>query len=180
MADLYGERVALRPLTAEHAEALRAIRLRPEVADRWGPLEEDFPLSDEPTVERFTIFVDDRVAGMVQVTEENEPDYRHAELDVFLGPDHHGRGLGTDAMKTLARHLIEDRGHHRLILGAAVDNAIAIRCYEKAGFRRVGVTRLSGRDYCTGEFADELFMELVVEPRSAEAPQPTAAPPPAP
>lgn len=164
MAELRGELVLLRPLTGEHAEALRAIRLRPEVADRWGPLEEDFPLADEPTAERFTILTDDRLIGMVQVTEENEPDYRHAEVDIFLGPDDHSRGLGTDALETLARHLIEDRGHHRLILGAAIDNGRAIRCYEKAGFRRVGVTRLSGRDFRTGAFADEVFMELVVDP----------------
>ena len=137
------------------------------MAERWGPLEEGFPLADEPTAERFAVVAGGQTVGMIQATEENEPDYRHAELDIFLDPAHHGQGLGTDAVRTLARHLIEGRGHHRLILGAAVDNAIAIRCYEKAGFRRVGVTRLSGRDFRTGEFGDEVFMELVVSPRRA-------------
>ncbi len=163
--DLRGRDVLLRPLLEEHAETLRAIRRQPEVADWWGSLEDDFPLSDEPTANRFTILAGGKPVGMVQVTEENEPDYRNAEVDIFLTRDVHGHGLGTDALETLARHLIEDRGHHRLVLGANVHNARAIRCYEKAGFRRVGVTRLSGRDFRTGEYADELFMELVVTPR---------------
>ena len=44
-------------------------------------------------------------------------------------------------MRTLGRHLIEDRGHHRLVIDPAVDNAAAIRCYAKVGFRTVGVMR---------------------------------------
>lgn len=162
MPELQGERVVLRPLEAVHAEGLRAIRLTPEVAERWGPLEDDFPLADEPTATRFAIVVDEELTGMVQFSEENEPDYRHAEVDIFLDPRRHNRGLGTDAVTILAKHLIETRGHHRLVLGTAIDNHQARRCYEKAGFRHVGITHRSGRDFRTGEFADEWFMELVV------------------
>lgn len=164
MADLTGERVVLRPLAEEHAEPLRAIRRQQEVADWWGPPEDDFPF-EEPTADRFTILTEGVAVGMIQATEENEPDYRNAEVDIFLDTTHHSRGLGTEALKTFARHLIEERGHHRLILGANVHNARAIRCYEKAGFRTVGTTRMSGRDFRTGEYGDELFMELVVQPR---------------
>jgi aminoglycoside 6'-N-acetyltransferase len=164
VADLTGERVLLRPLAGEYAEPLRAIRRQPEVADWWGPLEEDFP-DEEPTAERFAVLEDERVVGMIQVTEETEPDYPNAEIDIFLAAESRGQGLGPDAITTLARHLIEERGHHRLVLSANVDNARAIRCYEKSGFRAVGTIRLAGRDFRTGRFADELFMELVVEPR---------------
>jgi aminoglycoside 6'-N-acetyltransferase len=69
-------------------------------------------------------------------------------------------------MSTIVRHLQEDRGHHRLVLSAAVDNARAIRCYEKAGFRPVGVTEASWRDR-EGNWRDELFMERVVRPPPA-------------
>ncbi|MGI8846124.1 MAG: GNAT family N-acetyltransferase [Thermoleophilaceae bacterium] len=164
MAEMRGTRVSLCPVDHDNSEALRAIRRQPNVADWWGPLEDDFPF-EEPTANRLAIVSGGDVVGMVQFTEENEPDYRNAEVDIFLDTKYHGRGLGTDTLLTLARHLIEQRGHHRLVLGANIDNARAIRCYEKAGFKRVGVTRLSGRDYRTGEYGDELFMELVVEPR---------------
>jgi len=161
LIELQGQRVLLRPLAGGDAEGLRAIRRLPEVADRWGTLEDDFPW-EEPTAARLSILIGSELAGMIQFTEENEPDYRHVEVDVFLAPAWHGQGHGTDAMTTLVDYLTGVRGHHRVILGTAIDNAAALRCYEKAGFRRVGVTKLSGRDFRTGEFADEWYMELVV------------------
>jgi RimJ/RimL family protein N-acetyltransferase len=167
MSELRGERVVLRPTGPPDVEPLRAIRETPAVKDRWGALEKDFPLGDEPTATRFTIFADGEPAGMIQYTEEQEPDYRNAEVDIFLDPGHHNRGLGTDAMSTLARHLVEDRGHHRLTLSTAVDNAQAIRSYEKAGFRRIGVAHAAARDPRTGGWGDELMMELVVRPELA-------------
>jgi aminoglycoside 6'-N-acetyltransferase len=97
----------------------------------------------------------------VQYEEEPDAVYRHADVDIFLDPAHHGRGLGTDAMRTIADYLITERGHHRLTLTTSPDNAGAIRCYEKAGFRRVGVTRASELDVRTGKWVDELLMELV-------------------
>ena len=159
---LSGDRVALRPTEPTDVGRLREIRATPEVAKWWGPLEEDFPLDDEPAATRFTALVDGEVAGMLQFQEEPEPDYRSADIDIFLDPPHHGRGLGTDAVTTLVRHLLEGRGHHRVTISAAIENAVAIRCYEKAGFRRVGTLEAAARDPWTGEWHDELLMELVV------------------
>jgi aminoglycoside 6'-N-acetyltransferase len=165
MSELRGERVVLRPTGADDVEPLRAIRAKPEVMARWGTIEDDFPLGDEPTATRFTILVDGQAAGMLQYTEENEPDYRSAEIDIFLDPRHHNRGLGPDAMKALIRHLVEDRGHHRVVLSVDAENAQGIRAYEKTGFRRVGLMHLSGRVPGSREWKDEYLMEWVTEPR---------------
>ena len=78
---------------------------------------------------------------MIQYCEETDEEYRHAGIDLFLGAPYHDRGLGTDAVRTMARHLIDDRGHHRLTIDPAAHNERAIRCYEKVGFKRVGVMR---------------------------------------
>ena len=97
---------------------------------------------------------------MIQYHEETEPDYRHAGIDIFLGTPYHGRGLGTDAVRTLARHLLDDRGHHRLTIDPAADNARAIRTYEKAGFKPVGIMRAYwlGPD---GVWRDGLLLDLL-------------------
>lgn len=58
----------------------------------------------------------------------------------------HGRGVGRAAVGSLARHLVNDRGHHRLVIDPAVDNEPAIRCYTAVGFRPVGVMRRYERD----------------------------------
>jgi len=62
----------------------------------------------------------------------------------------------------MARHFIEERGHHRLTIDPAAENAAAIRCYEKVGFRSVGVLRNyeQGPD---GTWHDGLLMELLAD-----------------
>ena len=162
---LRGELVALEPLAPEDAPILREIHARPEVAAWWGQPADGFPRSDEPEATRFTIRRDGQVVGMIQYGEEDEPEYRHAWIDLFLAPEATGQGLGTDALRTLVRHLQTERGHHRITIDPAVDNVAAIRCYEKAGFRRVGVTKRSWRDP-SGVWRDSLLMELVVEPQT--------------
>jgi len=151
----------LRPLDAADAPALRRIRSEPAVLRWWDAVEDDFPLADEPEATRFTIEVDGAVAGMVQYTEELDPKYRHAGIDLFLDPALHGRGLGTDAVRRVVRHLLDERGHHRITIDPAATNGAAIRAYEKVGFRRVGVMRSYERDVGGAGWHDGLLMELV-------------------
>jgi aminoglycoside 6'-N-acetyltransferase len=159
----------LRPLApADEAELLR-IHRTPEVRRWWEDPDEGFPWSDEPESTRLVIEVDGAVAGMIQFGEELTPKYRHASIDIFLDPALHGRGLGTEAVRRLVRHLIDERGHHRLTIDPAVDNVAAIRAYEKAGFRRVGVMRGYERDADGRGWHDGLLMELVSEPSPARA-----------
>ena len=162
LIEIRGSHVVLRPLAEDDVPALEAIVAQPAVAAWWGEQPPGFPLTDEPTATRFTILDDGEVAGMVQYSEELEPDYRHASIDIFVDADRHGRGLGSDAVRTLANHLVAERGHHRVTIDPAADNHPAIRAYEKAGFRPVGVMRAAWRDFATGEWRDTLLMELVV------------------
>jgi len=116
----------------------------------------------EVGTETFVIERDGRVAGAIQWHAEDEPDYRHAGIDIYLDPALHGRGLGADAIRTLARHLIDDHRHHRLVIDPAADNAAAIACYTKVGFRPVGVMRNYERGV-DGTWHDGLLMDLLAE-----------------
>ena len=153
-------RLVLRPLVAADAPELRRIHLTPEVRRWWDEPADGFPWA-EPDSTRFTIELDGRVAGLIQYWEETEPKYRHATIDLFLDPSLHRRGLGAAAITRVVRHLIEERGHHRITIDPAVDNLIAIRCYEKVGFRRVGVMRSYERDVDGDCCHDGLLMELL-------------------
>src|SRR3954471_8735896 len=103
VAELRGERVVLRPMEPDDAPRLREILATPEVARWWGAEPEGFPVEDDPGATRFALLVDGDVAGLVQWAEEEEPDYRHAWIDLFLEPSLHGQGLGTDAVATPPR-----------------------------------------------------------------------------
>jgi aminoglycoside 6'-N-acetyltransferase len=148
-------------MTEDDAPALRVIAASDAVAAWWGPVADRFPLADEPQASRFVILVDGKIAGLIQFGEELDPEYRHAWIDIFLDPARHGEGLGTDALRTLVAYLVEERGHHRITIDPALDNKAAIRSYEKAGFRAVGVLHAAWRDGWTGEWRDTLLMELV-------------------
>lgn len=153
----------LRPLTQADVAELRRIHATPEVAHRWGLPEEDFPWEDDPEATRLVIEVDGAVAGLIQYGEELEPRYRHANIDLYLDPALHGRGIGTEAVRRVVRLLIDEHGHHRITIDPALDNEAAIRSYEKAGFRPVGVMRRYERDALGDEWHDSLLMDLLAE-----------------
>ena len=148
------------PVTEAHVPELLRIMRTPEVAARWGEPEPGWPL-DDPGAVCFAVLVDGEVRGMVQYDEESDPEYRHASVDIFLDPAVHGRGVGQDTVRALARYLIGERGHHRLVIDPAADNTPAIRCYEKVGFRRVGVMRRYERDNDGAGWHDGLLMDLL-------------------
>ena len=127
--------------------------------DLEAAVEEDFA---EPDLTAYVIVADDRVVGWIQWQAEEEPDYRHASIDIYVDPVVHGRGLGTDAVRTLARHLIDDQGHHRLTIDPAIANPAAIRSYTKVGFRPVGVERQAERGN-DGTWHDSLLMDLLAD-----------------
>jgi len=162
--ELRGEKVVLVPVAARHVAELRRILHTPEVRVRWGDEDKhpDWPFDDPESV-RFAVIVDGAVRGMVQYWEETEPMYRHASVDIFVDPAVHNRGVGRDAVGTLVRHLVHERGHHRLTIDPAADNLAAIRCYSAVGFRPVGVMRRYERDADGRGWHDGLLMDLLAE-----------------
>ncbi|MGW3807348.1 GNAT family N-acetyltransferase [Micromonospora sp. NPDC005113] len=163
---LRGRAVTLRPATVADVPALAAIRADPEVR-RWWRGGDDLAeavradlADDELTL--YAIEHDGRVIGAIQWYAEPDPDYRHASLDIFLDPAVRGAGLGVDAIRTLARHLIEECGHHRFTIDPAAANSAAIRAYAKVGFRPVGVLRRYERGE-DGRWHDGLLMDLLAD-----------------
>lgn len=141
---------------------LRRIHETPDVMRWWDVPNKGFPWTDDTDATRWTIEVDGAVAGLIQFSQELEPKCRHAGIDLFLDPALHGRGLGTEAVRRVVRHLIDELGYHRITIDPAVDNAAAIRAYEKVGFKPVGVMRRYERDVGGEGWHDGLLMELVV------------------
>jgi aminoglycoside 6'-N-acetyltransferase len=157
-----GSSMTLRALSGDDEPELRRIHETSEVAKWWGSPEPAFPW-EEPDATRLTILVDGAIAGLIQFREELEPRYRHAGIDIFLDPQLHGRGFGTEAVRRLADQLFDERGHHRITIDPAAANGAAIRAYEKAGFRRVGVMRRCERAPDSEQWHDSLLMELLAE-----------------
>jgi aminoglycoside 6'-N-acetyltransferase len=164
---LRGERVVLRAGIEGDLDALDALFAAPEVA-RWWPMdgrrqiEQDVLRREDPDTTVYVIEVDGTVAGVIQSAEEPAPDYRSAGIDISVAPEWHGRGVALDAIRTLARHLIDARGHHRLTIDPNASNGRAIAAYTKLGFRPVGILREYERA-ADGTWHDGLLMDLLAD-----------------
>ena len=131
-------RLSLRPSTGDDLARLERWFADPEVYRWWGGR----PLSREdiaakyigrrcPRVESFIVEFAGRQIGYIQYHLEGPGD---AGLDMMLLPDFRDRGLGPRAARMLLAHLASARGWTDITVDPAIDNARAIRGWEKAGF----------------------------------------------
>jgi aminoglycoside 6'-N-acetyltransferase len=157
---LDGTLARLRPVREHDLPKLLAILDEPEVAQWWRRSE--WERVDELGAQTFAIEFGNDVAGCIQYSEETDPDYFAAAVDIFVGTAAQGRGVGPDVMRTLITWLLDVRGHHRLTVDPAAENARAIHVYEKLGFRPVGVLREYERVE-DGVWRDALLLELLEE-----------------
>jgi aminoglycoside 6'-N-acetyltransferase len=171
LPNLTGRHVRLRPIVEADRARVVEIRGTEAVALRWGGDDLDAEFSDglaDDDVHQFAIEgADGTVIGMIQFGEEDDPQYRHASIDVFVDPAAHRQGVATDAISTLADYLFDRRGHHRLVIDPAADNAAAIACYTKVGFRPVGVMRAYERN-AAGTWSDGLLMDMLATDRERD------------
>ena len=163
--ELLGDRVLLRPLEPDDATRLAELGSDPEVARWWPGVTKELVYelaTGSGDVRAFAVELEGKLVGLAQVAEELDPEYRHAGIDLFLGTAWQGQGLGSDTVRTLALHLVRDRGHHRITIDPAAGNERAIRCYERVGFKRVGTMRKYERGP-DGTWRDGLLMDLLAE-----------------
>jgi aminoglycoside 6'-N-acetyltransferase len=90
MTILRGQSVRLRPATLDDVPELARIRATPEVHRHWrggndmvAAVFEDFREQDTMA---YVIELDGRVVGWIQWQAEEEPDYRHASIDIYVDP----------------------------------------------------------------------------------------------
>ena len=162
---LHGERVVLRPVRDADAAPLVAMLGEPSVQPWWGDwdaarVHADLIAQDDELV--MAIEAGGEVAGILLVWEEELAEYRHASLDLSLRGAYQGQGLGSEALRLVIAHLIEERGHHRFTIDPAAANERAIRAYGRVGFKPVGVMRRYERAP-DGSWRDGLLMDLLAD-----------------
>jgi aminoglycoside 6'-N-acetyltransferase len=167
--ELISHRTRLRAVVPDDTATLRSIVGTPEVARWFHTPDDDFPFDVDDDTVRWVVQLTDasdigrhgEVIGMVQAYEGSDPDYDECGIDVFLAPSAHGRGLGTEVVTQVRDWLVQERGHHLVQIDPDARNATAIACYERCGFRRVGVLVGRERDTDGPGWHDTLLMAYV-------------------
>ncbi|HYM15075.1 MAG TPA: GNAT family N-acetyltransferase [Dehalococcoidia bacterium] len=78
---------------------------------------------------------------------------RETEIGITIGERAYwGKGYGSDAVRTLLRHIIRVTGFRRVYLKTLDWNTRAQRAFEKAGFRVCGRSRRAGNTFVVMEY----------------------------
>lgn len=154
----------LRPVKAGDEGRLLEIFSDPTIARWWGAPNKAVAdtINEEEGEDHYLIDLDGQTVGMIQSYEETDSMYRHAGIDIAIREAWQGKGLAADAIRTLARYLIDERGHHRLTIDPAAHNVNAIKAYENVGFKPVGRMRQYERGP-DGTWHDGLLMDMLAE-----------------
>jgi len=146
---VHTERVGIGPLSLDHAETMYAYRSNPRVSryQSWEPrsVEEvrrfiSSQVGASPDApgrwRQLGIFEleSGRLAGDVGV-HVLEYDPRQVEVGITVAPAFQGRGLATEALRALLRHLFVDLGKHRVCGSVDPRNSASIALLERVGMR---------------------------------------------
>jgi len=168
-----GERVALGPLRRDLAETYGRWINQPEVRFGVEYLAVATPQSQESWIDEsnkaagerepksvtFTIYdLSDRTPVGTSSLFDISYMQSAANLGISLG-ERRNQGLGTEATRLTLDWGFHVLGLQNVLLEALEWNAAAIRAYEKAGFRRIGVRRQAAMS--RGERADVVLMDAV-------------------
>jgi len=157
--ELFGRRVALRPLRASDFDAWRAVRQRSASwLLKWEPKlpagQPDPTRSASAFAARcsarqrewqlgsgygFGIFVEGRFAGEINLSGLQRGPFQNAYVGYWIGEEFAGEGYVPEALVVLARFGFEDLGLHRLQVAIIPRNYNSRRVVEKLGLREEGV-----------------------------------------
>jgi RimJ/RimL family protein N-acetyltransferase len=139
-------RFEFRPLTPADLPLVATWLARPHVAEWWKD-----PIAVEPDLRQYLAVLRGEPIGYVQAYQAaachgdgwwlEVTDRGVYGMDQFLADGANlGRGLGTEMVRAFVAQLFTDPRVTRVQVDPAPTNSRAIRCYEKAGFRRVRET----------------------------------------
>jgi aminoglycoside 6'-N-acetyltransferase len=132
-----GEQTTLRPVEASDVDLLVAWHADPDVSRFWD--DETFAREamleriGRPDVAPYIVLAEGSPIGYLQVWWEADG----GGLDMFLVPSARGRGLGPDAGRAMAQHLLDEHGWTRVTVDPYAWNERALRGWRNAGFVEV-------------------------------------------
>ena len=101
----------------------------------------------------------DLFIGTVKINIQN-PRTKEADIGIMIGERKYwGRGIATDAVKTVCKYCFDSLGLRRLVAGCMSANAGMRKVFERAGFVQEGLFRQ--KDLLEGEYIDHVYFSCL-------------------
>jgi RimJ/RimL family protein N-acetyltransferase len=171
--NIFGEKVALGPITREHLhqalkwindfETIRTLGAppRPMTFEQELDWYEGIRKSDTDVVFAIYDLGSMRVVGSAGLHRIN---WRHrtADFGIMIGEqEFRGRGLGTETTSLVLVYAFRQLGLNNVFLQVVEINDAGIRAYERAGFREIGRRRKAW--FVEGKYYDMVFMDCLAD-----------------
>ncbi|BDF32087.1 N-acetyltransferase [Lachnospiraceae bacterium] len=101
----------------------------------------DMLAADENETFAFAVTADSKVIGSIGVFRQQNIHRQTAELGYYIAEEYWGRGLMTEAVTQVCRHVFENSDIIRIYAEPFAYNAASCRVLEKAGFKYEGTLR---------------------------------------
>ncbi|MGI6485250.1 MAG: GNAT family N-acetyltransferase [Thermoanaerobacterales bacterium] len=113
-------------------------------------------LNSKGIVERVLAIEDikGRLIGQIEIDNINWIQ-KEAELFIYIGDRRlWGGGYGSDALTAFIKYFFDHKGFQNVYLRVYEKNKRAIRCYEKCGFKKMGILKIKDRE----QYGDNLIL----------------------
>ncbi|MFB6158209.1 MAG: GNAT family N-acetyltransferase [Candidatus Nanohalobium sp.] len=87
-----------------------------------------------------------------------------AEIGIWIHPDYHGNGFGTEASELLVKYAFDHRNYHKIVARAIESNTGSQKIWEKLGFQKEGEQR--EEMYRDGKHRDVYYYGLIEHERN--------------
>ena len=163
---LEGEKVDLRTIEEEDIEFLRDGVNHPEVrtfitVNRPINLRQDKEFFEEVILDESDVHLaihnKDEIVGIISLEDEGE--IRVGTIGIWLHPDFHGNGYGTEAAELITDYGFNELNYHKITTRAYENNKGSRRVWEKLGFTQEGT--LSSHIYRNGSFEDPFVYGII-------------------
>lgn len=166
---IVGEHLYLSPMNAEDVQLYTQWLNDASVSDNLGTYAKMISLASEEKAlarmacegQNFAMVLSegDRLIGNISLM-EIDPVSRRATAGLFIGDaENRGKGYGAEALRLLLGYGFQTLNLHNIMLHVHADNAQAIACYKKVGFREFGRRREAL--YKKGVYVDVIHMDIL-------------------
>jgi ribosomal-protein-alanine N-acetyltransferase len=164
---LEGEKINLRTVEEEDADFLQSGVNHPKVRvwmsnTRPQNLEDEKEfieeiVSDDDSI-NLLICRDGNSKGIISLNDKDD-EGKVGELGIWLHPDFHENGFGTEAAELLTNHAFNQLNYHKICARAQKQNQPSIRIWEKLGFEKEGEFR--EHTYAQGEYQNVVYLGVL-------------------